>query len=337
MDAALAEALRDARLFPADLDVPRGNVHLLRIDEGVIERSVFLDSRIDAPLASSIAIPVERVAAAVSGQAPPTSFLFHTSFCCSTLLARILHVPPSVVALKEPMALRRMADSRLDGVDIASWAAVVLPLLSRPWANGGRVLIKPTHAALNIAREILAAAPDAPGIVLYGSLEDFLVSNSKKPPDTQAKVPQLVDRALSASSYVQRLPREAFEPRSFHQLVALQWCAQFAVVRELFGSLEGTRLVALRESDLLADLEGVSRRAAAHLKLPLDDAQVSARVRDAGSEHAKAPGVRYGADKRAEEAKLVRSMFGRDIDEALRFAERHLVPALGSVELPRAL
>jgi hypothetical protein len=326
--------VKNPRLFPVDLDVARGAVHFLAIDEDVLERSVFLDNRIDAPLARATAVSL--AAFDVPATAAP-SFLFHTSFCCSTLLARILQAPPRVVALKEPLVLRRLGDARFAGRPVDRLVAPVMRLLARPWASGGRVLVKPTHAALNVARELLAAAPGSLGIVLHGSLADFIVSNCKKAPETQQKVPDLVDRALAASSYRQRLPREALEPRSFFQLVALQWCAQLAVVRELFESPEGARLVALREAALLEDVEGVSQRAARQLELPLTAEEVRARVAAVGSQNAKAPTVTYGPAKRAEEAKLVRSMFGADIDDALRFVDRHLLPALGSIDLPRSL
>jgi hypothetical protein len=322
------------RLFPVDLDVARGTVHFLAIDEGVVERSVFLDNRIDAPLARATAVSLGSFDAPA---APAPSFLLHTSFCCSTLLARVLHAPPQVVALKEPLVLRRLGDARFAGRPVDRLVAPVMRLLARPWAGGGRVVVKPTHAALNIAADLLAVAPESRGILLHGSLADFIVSNCKKAPDTQQKVPQLVERALAASSYRHRLPREALEPRSFFQLVALQWCAQLAVVRELFDSPAGARLVALRETELLGDLDGVSRRVARYLELPLTAEQVTARVAAVGNQNAKAPSVAYGPAKRAEEAKLVRSMFGADIADALRFAERHLLPALGSIELPRSL
>jgi hypothetical protein len=329
--------VNNPRLFPVDLDVARGALHFLPIDEGVLERSLFLDNRIDAPLDRATAVPLATIAAPAT---PAPAFLLHTSFCCSTLLARILHVPPHVVALKEPLVLRRLADARVAGRPIDRTITPVTRLLARPWASGARVLIKPTHAALNVARDLLTVDPGSRGIVLYGSLADFIVSNCKKAPETQQKVPQLVDRALAASSYRQRLPGEAFQPRTFYQLVAVQWCAQLAVVRELFDSLEGARLVALREAELLDDLEGASQRAARHLELPLAPELVRARVAAVGNQHAKAPGVPYGPAKRAEEAKLVRSMFGAEIDDALRFAERYLLPALGSIDgarhLPRA-
>jgi hypothetical protein len=326
--------VNNPRLFPVDLDVARGSVHFLPIDEGVLERSVFLDNRIEAKLDRATAVSLSTI------EVPATtapSLLFHTSFCCSTLLARILHAPPRVVALKEPLVLRRLGDARFAGQSLDRLVAPVMRLLARPWAAGGRVLVKPTHAALNVGRELLAATPDSLGIVLYGSLADFIVSNCKKAPETQQKVPQLVDRALAASTYRQRLPREGLEPRSFFQLVALQWCAQLAVVHELFESPEGARLVALREAELLGDVESVSQRVARRLDLPVTAEQVRARVAAVGNQNAKAPTVTYGPAKRAEEAKLVRSMFGADIDDAMRFADRHLLPGLGSVDLPRHL
>lgn len=327
--------LADPHVFAVDLDVRNRRVMFLRFEADVLERSVFLDNRIAAPLESATAVALDDVAHARFPGATP-SFLFHTSFCCSTLLARALHVPPRAVALKEPLLPRRLADARHAGLAVTELVAPSVALLARPWAEGGRVLIKPTHAALNLAVDLLAAGPSAPALLLYGTLEDFLISNCKKPPETQAKVGPLAQRALAATRYGDRLAPDA-APQTFHQLVALQWCAQLALALEVFESPHAARLRSLRELDLLRDPDAIQAACVAHLQLPIDEAARRERLAAAVGEHAKAPGVRYDAANRTREQAMVRSMFGREIVDALAYAERHLLPALPSSVLPRPL
>ena len=101
---------QDASWFPVDLDVPARAFRFLKLAPSVLEDSVFLDTRIGAPLEQAVAVPAGALGASPAGAVP--AFLFHTSFCCSTLLARTLHIAPRVVALKEPLVLRRLADAR---------------------------------------------------------------------------------------------------------------------------------------------------------------------------------------------------------------------------------
>ena len=103
--------LTDARWFPVDLNVRERRYGFLRIEDAVLERSSFLDTRIDAPLAQAVAVAADSLGELdVAARAP--AWLFHTSFCGSTLLARVLHAPPHGVCLREPMVLRRLGDAR---------------------------------------------------------------------------------------------------------------------------------------------------------------------------------------------------------------------------------
>ncbi|HEY4555061.1 MAG TPA: hypothetical protein VIG68_01300, partial [Lysobacter sp.] len=199
----------DARWFPVDLDVVHGRFAFLPIDADVLERSVFLDTRIEARLTDATVVDADALPA---GDPPPPGWLFHTSFCCSTLLARALHLPPALVALKEPLVLRRLADAREAGQDTDALLPQTVALLARPWQPRGAVVIKPTHAALNIAGDCLDATPGSRAVVLSSGLEDFLVSNIKKTPETQAKIPALAERALKAGTLAARLGPGAFAP-----------------------------------------------------------------------------------------------------------------------------
>src|SRR5690348_55364 len=85
-DATLPVRAPDARWFPVDLHVPERRFDMAMFDVEVLERSTFLDTRLDATLASIEHVPADRFAGLPPQRAP--AWLFHTSFCGSTLLAR---------------------------------------------------------------------------------------------------------------------------------------------------------------------------------------------------------------------------------------------------------
>jgi hypothetical protein len=62
----------------------------------------------------------------------------------------------------------------------------------------------PSYAAFNTR--------DRRAMILTSSLDDFLISNLKEPPESQAKIVPLVERALRATRFGGRLPAPANRP-----------------------------------------------------------------------------------------------------------------------------
>lgn len=320
-----------ARWFPVDLHVPRREFGFLQLGDSVLEDSPFLDSRIDAPWQQA------RFVAAASLPEPSVidqdaGFLFHTSFCCSTLLASALHLPPYTVALREPLLLRRLADARWQQFPAEGLLAQGLGLLARAWHPGGKVLIKPTHVALGLMGEMVQALPNARGIMLTSTLEDFLLSNIKKSPETQAKVPELVERAMAAGTLGRRLPEEAYSPPDFLSGVALQWCAQRELLGDVLASAHGQRFRVLHDQQLLADVRSGAQACLDWLGWPVERQVLADRVAAIAGRHAKQPDRGYDAQVREREVQMLRHQFDEPVRAALRWAERLLFPAMHSVE-----
>lgn len=324
-----AIALDDAHWFPVDLDVQSRVFQLQRLTLHTLEHTTFMDTRM-APQPQAEPPELRPVQAVVdAGFEPgPVAWLFHTSFCCSTLLARVLHAPPHQVSLKEPLVLRRLGDMRFEGVPVDAVLEPATRLLARPWHPGGTVLVKPTHAALNIAADLMASRPGSRAVVLTSSLEDFIVSNIKKTGETQRRIPLLVERAFRATTLHTRLPPAAFNPPDILAAAALQWAAQREVCLDLIDTAGPERVRMLDASELLADLTGVSVRVARWLGLPAPEDAIRQRVVAVGHTHAKAVERDYGPERRAAEAELLRANYGPAVDRALEWFERYVRPAM---------
>lgn len=325
-DAALPDGAGDARWFPVDLHVPERRFGFANLDVDALERSTFLDTRLDAALSSVENVPADALAAVPLPPRPP-AWLFHTSFCGSTLLARALHVPDWQVALKEPLVLRRLGDARDAGWDVGELTDLAARLLARPWSNAGGVLVKATHAALNVAHDLLDATPASRAVLLTSSLDDFLVSNLKKPRETLEKVPALAERALRAGSLHRRLPPQALQPPDLLAAVALQWAAQRDVLSAL-ATRFGERVRVLDFEDLAREPVEVSLACSRWWGLPAPAEATRARAQQVAQRNAKAVDVAYGADQRAHEALLVQDRHGADLARARAWADRYVLPAL---------
>jgi hypothetical protein len=319
--------LGDARWFPVDLHVPGRVYGFLRLDEGVLERSSFLDTRIEAPLAQARPLPADAIDAAGLAQAP-LGWLFHTSFCGSTLLARALHLPPYQVALKEPMLLRRLGDARHEGQALGDLVATSVRLLGRPWHADSAVLVKPTHAALNVALPLLDAAPASRALVLTSSLDDFLVSNLKKRSESQARIPELAERALRAGVFHQRLSATALQPPDLLCAAGLQWAAQRELVLDLAETAGAGRVRLLDMQTLLDDVAGTAWACAQWLGLPAPRAALLAQAEAVAGRNAKAVETAYDAQRRAREADIVIGMYADPLARARDWLGEHVLPAM---------
>lgn len=317
--------IEDPRWFPVDLDVSRQEVHFALLDEAVIEQSTFIDSRLDLTGLPTAVIPIRELTGLVTRVAP--AWLWHTSFCGSTLFARMLHVAPYSISLREPLVLRRLSDAVAFGGEISAFIQPILALLARSWHRGGRTVIKPTHAALNIADALMAAEPSSRAIVLTSSLDDFLVSHLKKTPQTLERIPLLAERSLRAGSFAKRLAQEAFHPPSPLAAAALQWAAQRELLAEIRDRMPD-RIRVLDWERAQADLAATLQECSSWLQLELPAQELAANVAKQAQRHAKAPGEAYGLSKRREEIMWLRARYGQSVDQAQTWAESHVLPKM---------
>ena len=321
--------LADARWFAVDLHVPDRRFAVRFLDEDIIERSSFLDTRIEAPPGESQALSVadaERAAAALPRA--KVGWIFHTSFCASTLLARCLHLAPFTVALKEPLVLRRLSDARNGGWSLDGLVAPSLALLARPWHADGAVVIKPTHVALNVAVDLLAATPDSHAVIVTSTLADFLISNLKKPPESQAKIPLLVERALRATQFRDRLSPAAQQPPDLICAAGLQWAAQQEEVRDVVDAIGPARVRVLDMDAMLGDLPASVAQCAAWLGLPLPADALAAHVGEVGTRNAKALDAPMDPERRAHEANFVVQRHRDALARASEWLQAHVIPAM---------
>lgn len=317
--------LADPRWFAVDLHVPDRRFGFLHLADELIDRAPFLDVRLDAPLADAVQVPAADVPIVVP---PRVAWLFHTSFCASTLLARALHVAPFQIALKEPFVLRRLADARKGGWAVDGLLEASVGLLGRPWHPGGAVVIKPTHVALNVAVSLLEATPASRAIVLTSPLEDFLISNLKKLPESQAKIPILVDRALRATTFGTRLPAAAQQPPDLICAAGLQWAAQRELVVDVLEAAGPARIRALDADTLLADVPGQVWACAQWLQLPVPRERLLAHTAAVASRNAKAMWEAYGPAVRAREAEAVIAAHREPLRAARAWLDAHVLPAM---------
>lgn len=291
-----------------------------------LAEAAFLDHRLHANTSSAQVVPWRDLPLLPSQPA----LLFHTAFCGSTLLARALNFSAASVALKEPAVLLSLALADLKGqIDLYSKPCplqIALGLLGRPWMQGGRVLVKPTNQVNRLLPHFMRLNT-RPKLLLYSSLEEFLISCFKKLPEAEKPMQWMAQFLLQGTQLSERLKLPCGFVPNFVEACVLTWYAQMeryadAIDQDVDDRLRSLDMAILLEHSVLA-VEASARW------LELDGAllNLAARVQDTFSRDSKKDRRAYDVRQRAVEKRNIREHFGPVILKALTWAEHSVKPA----------
>jgi hypothetical protein len=262
--------------------------------------------------------------------------IFHSAYCCSTLLARAFDVPGVSFGLKEPQILndvvgfqRRRGDAR----QVAAAMDVALLLLARPLARGEVNVIKPSNLMNPLIPLVTALRPEMRGLMLYAPLPDFLGSIARKEIDGRAWARELMWSLIQLG----QARRFGFSEEDLYrqtdlQVAALGWLAQHALFAELaqqqsrWRTLDSETLVA-RPVECLSALKDL-------FEIDLDADAVAAGP--AFRTHSK-DRRDYSAEQREQERERGESLHAREIEMVLEWAARVAEHADIPMSLPSPL
>jgi len=288
----------------------------------------------DAPLA--IHPRQDCLAEVRKGDLATPRMIFHSAFCCSTLLARAFDIPGVSFGLKEPQILNDVAGlqmRRADPRQIAAAMDIALLLLARPIDEGEINVIKPSTVVNPLIPLILAMRPELRGVLLHAPLETFLGSVARKEVEGRAWVRELMWKfILSGQADRFGLSDEDLYRQTDLQVAALGWLTQHA----LFGdaAAKNANLRAL-DSETLMKRPAQSLSALGKLFDLKFDADLIANGR-AFKTHSK-DRTDYSADRRQEERDRGLELHAREIGMVMKWAEKLAQHAGIATSLPPIL
>lgn len=308
-DPAIRDIMRDAQWLAHRYDPGHDAVHLRLVPRALHGDIPFLT---DEHLGETDVPLVLRLADATAHAPPraPLHFLFHSAYCCSTLLAAAMDIPGVAMGLKEPVLLNDLIGWRhrgAKGPEVARVLDASLHLLARPFGPDEAVVIKPSNLINPLIPAIMGLRSDARALLLHAPLEPYLTSIARKG----------MWGRLWVRDLFQKLVREGMiEPLGIApsdylgltdiQVAAVGWLAQQRQFQTLCDQL-GARVATLDSETLVArpaeSLAGLARL----FGLALDDAAVAAIAtgpvfaRDAKNGATFTPGQRAEAAQRGLE------------------------------------
>lgn len=314
-------------------------VHLLRAERALRRQAPFLT---DEHLAAAAGEPVVARRADALASAPPEApvhFIFHSAYCCSTLLANAYDDAGTSAALKEPTILNDLVGWRHRGGPPARIGEVLhsaLRLLARPFAPGESVVIKPSNVVNALAEPMLKLRPGARALLLHAPLPLFVASIAGKGLWGRLWVRELLakimrDRLLEGLGF----EIEDLFLLSDLQVAAVGWLAQhrlFALLAERFPG----RVATLESEELLARPDEAVAALDRLFGLPRTAPQRAATVAQVFSRHAKF-GRAFDRAGRAADQRAASAMHGDEIAKVTAWAETVATSAGVALALPARL
>jgi hypothetical protein len=170
--------------FPHRIDAGQEAIHFVRLTREDHRNASFISDEYIGDGRGRKALPLGQVEAALeAAPAGRCHFIFHSAFCCSTLLARALDVEGKAMGLKEPYSLADLSEAALASGSAERIGAALEPLLrllARPFSEGEAIVVKPSNVANPLIDLLLSLRSEARALLLYSPLPDYLRSIAKK-------------------------------------------------------------------------------------------------------------------------------------------------------------
>ncbi len=320
---SIADAIHDANWLAHRYDPDHDAVHLLPVSREDHRKATFITDEYLPMGLEPLAVRRKDAIAAAPPRAP-VHFLFHSAFCCSTLLARAVDRPGWGMGLKEPVILNDIVGWRRrggKGPDMASVLDDSLALLTRPFAPDEAVIIKPSTAVNGLAPAMLALRPEARAILLYAPLRTFLGSIAKKGIDGRLWI-----RTLLTGMLDDKLIDLGFTPRDHlgHtdlQVAAVTWLAHQKLFAALVHQFGAARIRTLDSATLMQDPHTAISAIATLFGRPLTRAAIDEiAAGPAFRTHSKS-GNAFDSNDRAAEHRDAAEIHADEIDKVARWTE----------------
>lgn len=256
--------------------------------------------------------------------APPPSplhFIFHSAFCCSTLLATALDLPGVASTLKEPVILNDLIGWRHGGSAAARLPAVLndtIRLLARPFQNGEAMVVKPSNLINELGNDILGAAGDARAIFMEAPIDEFVASIATKGLEGRIWVRTLLMRQLKGQMINLGFTTEDLFMQTDLQVAAVTWLVQHQLFRKLSAKFTG-RILWLRSDTLLDDPHRAMTTVADHFRLEIQPDVLASIVETIFSRNAK-DSSSYGAAQRRLGFDRAMATYGEEVSKVVTWA-----------------
>ena len=334
-----ADVARDPNWLAHRYDPSDDKVHFIQADRRLRRKVAFLTDENLPSSAHPLVVDRNQAVQEISRQAS-LHFIFHSAYCCSTLLANALDINGVASSLKEPVILNDISGWRRRGgqpPEVADALKASLSLLAQPFEAREHVIIKPSNVVNALAPAMLATAQDARAVLLYTPLPNYLGSIARKGMwgrlwvrDLFVKLGKdgLTDYGFSADEILQQTDL---------QIAAIGWLAQHRLFQIMATRFGPTRVRTLEAEQLVAHPAATLTALALHYGLNVD-ADIMAGIGNSDVFRVDAKtGANFGSSARKEKHADNIDIHGDEIEKVVHWAHAVARSAGQSLDLPNHL
>lgn len=253
----------------------------------------------------------------------PIHFIFHTAFCCSTLMLKALHVPGHSFGLKEPDVLINLGNRfiRSDDESNRERLRLALRLLARPFAPGEQIVVKPSNFANRLALPAFDSRAESRAVLLYSDVRSLLRSILKRGMWGRIWGRKLFLNMASWTSLDLGYSEEETFVLTDLQALGLAWLMQMHHFAEVERKM-GDRVLLVDSAEFLDDPAGVLRQIARLFALDLDEQAIAAIVNGPTfARHSKFSDQDYGVEERAADHDAAESAHHEELEMVVKWVE----------------
>lgn len=325
MDKGTArEVALDPRWLPHTYDVSGSMLTSVFVTRQQHSELVFLSDEHFQDRFPKVTHPASAIAAEVAqATKAPIHFIFHTAFCCSTLMLRALDIPGRTFGLKEPDVLINLANRfiRRDDSSNRERLRLVLRLLQRPFDAGETMIVKPTNFANRLVLPMLETSPDSRAVLLYSDVRTLLRSLLKRGMWGRIWGRKLFQSASSWSSLDLGYNEEERFILTDLQALALGWLLQIHQFGEVAKRM-GDRVMLIDSEEFLAKPTATLLQVGNLFELDLDTSAIAKVVNGpAFAKHSKFSDRSYGQDDRAADHSAAESAHHDELEMVVKWVE----------------
>lgn len=324
-EPSLQQVVRSPEWLPHTFDAAGSDLTFVNVPSDQRSGLMFLSDEHFGGAFPKATFPASAVASeAESGEQASLHFIFHTSFCGSTLLANAFDIPGRSISLKEPDILINLANRLIRSDDQANRQrlGLVFRLFERPFAPGETIVVKPTNFANRLLDLSLAALPQSRAVLLYSDVGTFLRSLVKRGMFGRIFGRKLFNQISAWSPIDLGFTPEQLLEQTDVQIAALAWLMQirnFDSVARAFGP---ERILVVKSDDLLADPSAAIGEAQALFGVGLNADEIAAIASGpVFSKHSKFADRDYDAAARAQEHQAAAEAHSDELEMVVKWIE----------------
>ena len=324
--------------YPHRYDAVGDAIQFIRADRRALSDATFLTDEF-LPTAKSPVVIGRAEAMALVQPALSPHFIFHSAYCCSTLLTNAFDIPGVSFGLKEPAMLNDISGWRRRGgqpPQVLEALTAAVTLLARPQSAGERVIIKPSNVINALAPTLLAAFPESKAVLLYTPLENYLASIAKKGMWGRLWVRELFVKLGKDGLTQYGFSADDIMQQTDLQIAAIGWLAQHRLFAMMVERLGPDRVQTLQSETLLADPMAAMQSLSGHFGIDVEATVLTQQIANVFGRNAKT-GDSFNAESRRSEHESSIGLHEDEISKVVLWANAVAAAAGQNLHLKSAL